>query len=179
MGWTWLGLIVLVLGYVFIFNPALLSVEYMATVLAPYRNYIGWIYLGLLIGRGFFMLPSTPFLFLGIFLFPGYRFFIVCATTGSILLSAIFFYFFSERMGWHHYFNRKFPKKMGNIETQLKKPTAIWLVVFWAFFPIVPTDLVCYAAGMVRMPFRILLTGVFLGQFPLLLLYAYLSGYFF
>ena len=178
LAWFWTIVIVALLVFV-AFNPHLLSVEYMSEQLSKYESQIWWIYLGLMLGRGLLMLPSTPFLFLGFALFPEYKLLVVFITLGSVLFSASFFYYFSHRMGWHLYFERKFPRQMEKIELRLQKPGAIFIVMFWSFVPITPTDLICYVAGVVRMPFRYVFIGVLIGQLPLMLFYAYLGSFFF
>jgi uncharacterized membrane protein YdjX (TVP38/TMEM64 family) len=57
----------------------------------------------------------------------------------------------------------------------LTKPRSQWFVALWAFFPAVPTDLICYAAGLVGMPFRRMMTGLMIGELPLVTLYVLLG----
>jgi uncharacterized membrane protein YdjX (TVP38/TMEM64 family) len=93
----------------------------------------------------------------------------------STLLSAAFFYFFAGHSGLSDYFHRKYPKQAAKIENRLSKPSAIWFVILWSTIPIAPGDLLCYLAGVVRIPFRYLIIGMIVGQLPLLLAYAYLG----
>ena len=51
----------------------------------------------------------------------------------------------------------------------------MWFVAGWAIFPAVPTDLICYAAGLVRMPYRRMLLGITIGELPLVTAYILLG----
>jgi uncharacterized membrane protein YdjX (TVP38/TMEM64 family) len=51
----------------------------------------------------------------------------------------------------------------------------MWFVALWAFAPVVPTDLICYAAGLVRMPYRRMIAGIIIGELPLVTGYILLG----
>ncbi|MFT4602287.1 MAG: putative membrane protein YdjX (TVP38/TMEM64 family), partial [Arenicella sp.] len=57
-----------------------------------------------------------------------------------------------------------------------RSKNAIWISMIWSFFPLVPTDLICYIAGIVKMPLRYLLIGVGLGELILVTCYVYLGS---
>jgi uncharacterized membrane protein YdjX (TVP38/TMEM64 family) len=40
----------------------------------------------------------------------------------------------------------------------------------------VPTDVICYVAGIVKMPYRILISGVIIGELVLIYLYVFYGG---
>ena len=178
LAWFWAALIVSILIYI-AFHPDLLSVESMQNRLRTQQFNLWAFYILLLIVRGFIMLPITPFLFLGIALFPEAKWLVVLLTMMSIFISAAFFYYFSAKMGGHQFFERKYPKRMAIIERRLQQPQAMWIVAFWSFFPFTPTDVICYVAGMVQMRFRFLVLGVLIGQLPLNIIYAYFGGFVF
>lgn len=178
LAWFWAAIIVSLLVYV-AFHPQLLSVEYMQEQLSTQQFNMWVFYVALLVFRGFVMLPITPFLFLGLALFPETKWLVVVLTMMSIFISATFFYYFSVKMGFHQYFERKYPKMTAKIESRLEHPQALWIVAFWSFFPFTPTDVICYVAGMVQMRFRLLIIGVLIGQLPLNIIYAYFGSFFF
>ena len=175
-GWS---VVIIVILIFLLLNPDILSVSFLLEKVKDNPQFVWPLYLAMLIVRVFLMLPPTPFLFLGLALFPEYRLLTVFLVMSSALLSAAFFYFFAGKMGWYNYFLKHYPKQTEHIETALHRPKAVLLIVAWSFLPIAPTDLICYAAGMARMPFRLLIIGVIVGQFPLMLLYAYLGALFF
>jgi uncharacterized membrane protein YdjX (TVP38/TMEM64 family) len=47
------------------------------------------------------------------------------------------------------------------------------IVVGWAFFPLVPTDLICYLAGVTRM--AVLLLGVGIGEGAICAVYIFVG----
>jgi len=57
----------------------------------------------------------------------------------------------------------------------MQHKNAFWLVFFWSFFPLVPTDAVCYVAGVAKMPLRKMLTALLLGELPLVAVYVFLG----
>ena len=175
LGWIWIA-VILSLALYLIFNPQLLTVKYLSPLLERYESNIWVAYIGLLVFRCFVLIPPTPFLFLGLVLFPGSSWLIILLTLGSVVLSASFCYFFAKEMGWHLYFQKQYPKQMSKIEFQLNKPKSIFFVMIWAFMPVFPTDLICYVAGVVGMPFRILVTGIVIGQLPMLYIYSKIGG---
>jgi uncharacterized membrane protein YdjX (TVP38/TMEM64 family) len=175
LGCVWIVVILLMALYLFL-NPQVLTVEYLTQYLKRYEANIWLAYVALLIFRCFVLIPPSPFLFLGLVLFPESSWIIILVTLGSILLSSSFCYFFAKEMGWHLYFQKRYPKYMNKIELQLNKPKSIFFVMIWAFMPVFPTDLICYVAGVVGMPFRILVTGIVIGQLPMLYIYSKISG---
>jgi uncharacterized membrane protein YdjX (TVP38/TMEM64 family) len=79
----------------------------------------------------------------------------------GIVLSATNIYFFSEKLGFAEYFESKFDIKKYH---QSIDKYGFWVVLLWSFFPLVPTDAICYAAGTIRMNFWSYLTAVFIGE---------------
>ena len=78
-------------------------------------------------------------------------------------------------LGFSEKLENKFPNKMKLWEGRLRSKNAIWIVTAWSFFPFVPTDLICYIAGIVKMPLKYLLIGVGLGELILVSCYLYLG----
>ena len=58
----------------------------------------------------------------------------------------------------------------------LQSRKSTWFVLAWSFFPLVPTDLICYVAGIVKMPFRSMFIGVFVGELTLDIFYVYFGA---
>jgi uncharacterized membrane protein YdjX (TVP38/TMEM64 family) len=174
--WT---LVILAAIIFLILNPRFLSPDYLKSLLEPYQNFIWPIYIFMLIARVPLVFPPTPLLFLGFLLFPELKLLVVLLILLSTLLSATFFYFFAGHSGLGEYFHRKYPKQTSKIENMLSRPSALWFVIIWSFTPIAPIDLLCYIAGLVRIPFKYLIIGMIIGQLPILFAYAYLGQLFF
>ena len=177
---TRLWSLVIITAIIFlILNPRFLSPDYLKSLLEDYENFIWPIYIFMLIARVPLVFPPTPLLFLGFLLFPKLKLLVVLLVLLSTLLSATFFYFFAGNSGLGEYFHRKYPKQTSKIENMLSRPSALWFVIIWSFTPIAPIDLLCYLAGLVRIPFKYLIIGMIIGQLPILVAYAYLGQLFF
>lgn len=125
--------------------------------------------------RGLFLIPSTPFVLAGVVLFPESPVFVITVSMIGILFTAILLYYFSDILGFSKKLQQKFPKKMAKWEERLRSKHAIWIVTGWSFFPLVPTDLICYVAGIVKMPIQYLLIGITVGEILLIGCYVYMG----
>jgi uncharacterized membrane protein YdjX (TVP38/TMEM64 family) len=175
--WLWSFVIVFVIIFI-IYHPEILSATFLQKNINHYQGMVWPIYLGLLLIRVPLLIPPTPLLFLGLLLFPESKLLTVMLVMISSLISATFFYYFAGNTGWYRFLFEKYPKQTKKAEILMNKANAVWIVVLWSFIPIAPGDLICYIAGIVRMPFRVLLIGVVMGQLPLMLLYAYMGHLF-
>ena len=117
--------------------------------------------------RGALLIPSTPFVLAGGALFPN--------SMLGIVASATFLYRFPGFAGYDSLLAAKHPEQLARLQVQLVRPRATWFVALWAFFPGVPTDLICYAAGLVRMPYRRMILGIIIGELPLVTFYIFLG----
>ena len=170
----WLLLIVAGLIYGFLY-PELLTVEHIAFLLQKFGYWIWLVYILITFLRGLLLLPSTPFVLAGAVLFPQQLIWVGVVSIVGILFSATLLYFFAEKLGFGDYLSQKYPHKIQKIQHQLNKPSGKWFVALWAWFPFVPTDIICYTAGLVKMRYSIMITGIFLGESILVALYLYLG----
>lgn len=131
------------------------------------------IFLIISIVRGFTLIPSTPFVIAGALLFPDYLIAVLAISMIGIIISATLIYYFSDFMEFDKFFIRKYPKKIGWIKEKLDKKIGFMFVIAWSFFPAVPTDLVCYVAGTVKMKFIKYILAVFVGELPLVAFYIF------
>jgi uncharacterized membrane protein YdjX (TVP38/TMEM64 family) len=164
-------LISFLIGY--ILNPEIATPEYIVRTIQRFSNEMMLVYILLTIGRGFFLLPSTPFVIGGAILFPDSLFLVLVISMLGVMCSATALYYFSDLLGFSHYLEKKYPKGIEKWKARLQNPKAAFFVLGWAFFPLVPTDLICYVAGIVKMPFRYMAIGVFVGELVLNIFYVY------
>lgn len=61
------------------------------------------------------------------------------------------------------------------LEQQMNQK-GFWLVVGWSAFPFVSTDVICYAAGTLRMHLGKFAGGVALGEVPIVGFYVWAGG---
>jgi uncharacterized membrane protein YdjX (TVP38/TMEM64 family) len=160
----------------FLWNPVVASPEYIVDFISRFENEMLLVYILVTIVRGFFLIPSTPFVIGGALLFPDRLFLVLALSMTGVMFSATALYYFSDFLGFSKYLEKKYPKGVARWHRRLEHPRATLFVIGWAFFPFVPTDLICYVAGIVKMPYRFLFVGVFLGELTLNIFYVYFSN---
>lgn len=106
-----------------------------------------------------------------------YPWLVLLISISGILVSSTLIYFCSDLLGFTDYFETKHAKAVEKIRHRLETPIGFLFVLLWAFFPLVPTDAVCYVAGTTRMAFAKFLVAVFLGEIVLCSFYIFLGGY--
>lgn len=171
----WIAIVLTIIG-ILIVNPSFFSVNNLVGFIQKFETQLMVVYIIISSLRGLFLIPSTPFVLAGVILFPSNPIFVISVSMGGILLTTIMLYYFSDILGFSKTLNKKFPNKMKIWETRLRSKHAIWIVLLWSFFPLVPTDLICYIAGIVKMPLKYLLIGVGVGELILVTCYVYLGA---
>ena len=171
----WLAFL-LFCAYLYLSNPQLFTAEHIAAFLLRFENAIFFGYLGISIIRGFTLLPSTPLVIAGTLLYPQQPWLVLSISLAGILLSSTMLYFFSEFLGFSYFFEGHKPELTHRIRAGLERPTGFAFVALWAFFPFVPTDLVCYVAGTTRMNFFKFIAAVFGGELVLCSFYIFFGG---
>ncbi len=174
---AWLGSIAALLVF-FAFRPELLTAEGLGDFLRRSGQGLWLMYVVVAFLRGIFLIPSTPFVLAGAILFPESAVWVVVVSMLGIGFTATFLYYWADWIGLGAYLNSAYPKQTERISYLLNKPYAMFLVMGWAFFPLVPTDLVCYLARIVGMRYRLMMLGLFLGELPLVLLLVYATHLF-
>ena len=160
----------------FIKDPNIVSPEVLIRFIRRYEDTMLLVYIIVSLVRGFFLIPSTPFVIGGALLFPDQLLMVLLISMLGIMVSATSLYYFSDLLGFSQYLEKKHPKGVQTWKTRLKQPNAAFLVFGWALFPLVPTDLICYVAGIVKMPFKYLFIGVFAGEIILVVTYIYFGA---
>ncbi len=172
--WLWVAVVVGVFA-LWIADPARFSQENVARVLASWGP---WAFAGFTLAslvRGALLIPSTPVVLAGGVLFPDALLAVLAVSMLGIAFAGTLLYRFPGFAGYDTHLAAKYPEHLARLQVHLAKPRAQWFVALWAFFPAVPTDLICYAAGLVRMPFRRMMTGLMIGEIPLVTAYVLLG----
>ncbi len=171
----WIGTIAAgVISYIAV--PQLFTGENIAAFLLRFQSIIWLIYIAFSVFRGLTLLPSTPLVIAGTLLFPQQSFLVLIVSIIGILLSSSMIYFFSEYLGFSDYFENHKPRLTHKIKARLEHPSGFAFVALWAFFPLVPTDLVCYLAGTTKMNYVEFIIAVFVGELVLCSFYIYFGG---
>lgn len=120
--------------------------------------------------RGFALIPVTSVVVLAIPLFPPVPLFVL--TIVGIAISSASIYAFAGSMKLAEYFERKHAKHTQRVRTALQRyPTAI--VAGWSFLLVMPTDLICYVCGAMKISFSRFMLGVLIGEGAIVGLYIF------
>lgn len=170
----WIGLILLGLGY-YVLNIDSFTPEKISSFLKDNETSFLWVYLFISLVRGIFLIPSTPFVFAGIILFPEQPLLVFLISLLGVSFSASFIYFFAQYLEFDHLISKK-EKRLYNIKTKINQ-YGFWIVLVWSFFPIVPTDLICYIASITKMSYWKFISALFIGESLLIALYVWFGDY--
>ena len=172
---AWLSVIVGGISFFFL-SPSSFTAENIAALLTKFHGPVWILYLLLSALRGFTLLPSTPLVLAGTMLYPQQPFLVLVISLFGIVISSSMIYWFSDLLGFDEYFESKKPHHVEKIRTKLEHPLGLGFVSLWAFFPLVPTDAVCYVAGSIRMHFAKFIAAVFIGELILCSVYVFAGG---
>ena len=173
---VWAAAIVTALGF-YLSDPEKFGPHQIAARLREFENAALGIYLVVSIVRGLTLLPSTPLVLAGVLLFPDQPWIVLMISLLGIVASSGMIYWLSEVLGIAGYFEHKKPHQVAKIRSRLEHPAGLLFVVLWAFFPLVPTDAVCYVAGSIRMNFPRFIAAIFVGELILCSIYVFGGSY--
>lgn len=168
----WIGIVLSLLA-LFIISPSSFTPEAIVDFFSRYQAHLIVAYAVMSFVRGLFLIPSTPFILAGIILFPTQLWTVFIISIIGVFIGATAVYYFADFLGFSEKLERKYPKKIEAWHKRLNSPKATLIVVAWSFFPLVPTDLICYVAGIIKMPYRYLILGVLIGEVVLIYLYVF------
>ncbi len=166
---------ILYLFLIFVIHPDTFSPENISFYIQRYSHHLWITYFLCSMIRGFFLMPSTPFVLSGLVLFPHHRFEVLILSLSGVLFSSTMLYFYSDTLGFSKYLETKFPKQIPKIKKVLMGKWSFLYVLIWSIFPAVPTDTVAYAGGIIKMKYGKLILGIMLGEFILIATYVYLG----
>jgi uncharacterized membrane protein YdjX (TVP38/TMEM64 family) len=122
--------------------------------------------------RGFTLIPVTSLVLLGIVFFPPVPLFVL--TLAGILVSSASVYYFAEALHVDDVLRRKHGHQMDRVQRLLER-YGFAIIVGWAFFPLLPTDLICYVSGVVRVRITTVLGGIAIGEGAVCGIYIFLG----
>ncbi len=157
--------------------PHLFTADNIAAILRRFERHIWLIYIAMSMLRGFTLLPSTPLVLAGTLLFPDRALAVFAVSLAGIAVSSATIYFLSEHLGFADHFEAHKPDMTAWVRQRLEHPFGLVFVAAWAFFPLVPTDLVCYVAGSARIKFVRFISAVLAGEAVLCWTYIFAGGW--
>jgi uncharacterized membrane protein YdjX (TVP38/TMEM64 family) len=158
-------------------NSELFKPQILAAFLIQFKTGVLAAYFIISLLRGFTLVPSTPLVLAGTILYPNEPFLILAISLTGIIFSSTMIYYFSDYLGFGASLERKHPRQIAKIHDQLQKPTGILFVFLWSFLPVLPTDAVCYAAGILRMNFTKFILAMTFGELILCSIYIFFYSY--
>jgi len=170
LGVLWLAFVGVVL-YVALFHRDFVSDRLQA---ATTQSMVIGGALYLLIGclRGFTLIPATSLVLVGMVFFPPWPLFAL--TLAGILVSSASIFYFSEALHLEELLKERHARHIDLWRDRLNR-YGLPLIIAWSFFPLAPTDLICYLAGVVRMRAWVCLLGVFIGEGAICAIYIFLG----
>ena len=172
-GWAgWLLFLVTFL-YLYFFRSNVLTRNCASAMSASIvSGYVAYLLIGCV--RGFTLIPSTSLVLLAIPIFPPLPLFAL--TLAGILISSMSIYYFSESLHLNDAFEGKHGARVKKLKKILQGNSMI-IIFTWSLFPLVPTDLICYVCGILRIDFRKFIISVLLGEGAICGFYIFLGSY--
>lgn len=174
--WLWISFISVCI-VIYLTNPSIYSNETIATFVSDFSSYAWGAYFLIHLLRGFALLPSTPLIFAGVIIFPDHLIWVLIISLFGILCSSLLIYYCSDKLGFVEFFKKK-KEKQNLIEQKLSGKNGFYYILFWSFLPIVPTDLICYVSGALRIKLSVFISSLLLGELVLCSIYIFGASYF-
>lgn len=171
----WFLLVAVILGLIVLF-PDWLSRDSISAFLGSLGPLALLVYVLVSLTRALLLIPCTPFVLAGAISFPQWPLLVLLISVAGIVVGALLVYSFPSFGGYDEFLEEKYPRKIANLKDKMHGKYAFWIVAGWSFFPLVPTDAVCYVAGMVKMSFKKMTSALLLGELPLVTAYVFLGA---
>ena len=171
---VWLLVVAVILGIIVI-HPEWLARESISHFLGQMGSRALIIYVLMSLTRSLLLIPCTPFVLAGAISFPQWPLLVFAISLTGVVVGAFLVYSFPSFGGYDRLLHEKYPEKITDLKRRMQHKYAFWFVVGWSLFPLVPTDAVCYVAGIAKMSLRKLLSAVLIGELPLVAVYVFLG----
>jgi uncharacterized membrane protein YdjX (TVP38/TMEM64 family) len=168
----WMTLVLVALYGYFFERDALNNVAKQFANAPPTWAYAAYLVLGCL--RGFTLVPATYLVFAGLLVLPPLP--LYALTIAGIVVSSAAVYYFAEAMELDRFFERRYAPQVARLRSLMAR-RELPIVVAWSFFPIAPTDLVCYVCGALKVDLKKCLLGVTLGEGTICAMYIFLGAW--
>jgi uncharacterized membrane protein YdjX (TVP38/TMEM64 family) len=134
----------------------------------------GLVYLFFACVRGFTLIPATTLIVAALPLFPPTQLFVLTLT--GILISSASVYLFAEALNLGEVLVRKHQRRFDALKAALQK-YELPVIIGWSFFPLAPTDMICYACGVLGVDFKKCVLGVGIGEGIICAIYIFAGDY--
>ncbi len=168
MLWIWV-LVIVAAFYFYIFRRNFLYEEVQKLLDLPLAWRMG-IFLALGCARGFTLVPVTYLIILGLVFLPATPAYLL--TLAGVTVSSLCIYYFAEYIGLAGFFERTHGSQITKLKSVLQK-NELPIVAAWSFMPVLPTDVMCYVCGSLRIDVKKFILGVLIGEGIACALYIY------
>lgn len=169
---AWL-LFISVALYLYFFQTAFFEKLLLgASRLSIYYGYALFLLLGFL--RGFTLIPVTSLIILGLLFFDPLPLFIL--TIVGIIVSSTCVYYFSEFLRLDELFEQKHSRRITDVRSALQKHE-LPIIIVWSALPFLPTDVICYVCGTLRVNFTKFILGILIGEGVTSAIYIFFGHY--
>ena len=159
-------------GYGYIFHrDALQNLFLELSASPPSWAYAAYLALGCL--RGFTLIPATYLVVAGMLVLPPVP--LYALTLVGIVISSAAVYYFAGAMQFDRFFERRYAPQIARLRALMAR-RELPIVIAWSFFPIAPTDLVCYVCGALKVDLGKCLLGVTIGEGAICAIYIFLGA---
>ena len=130
----------------------------------------------LLIGsfRAFTLVPATFPLLIAMPFFDPWV--LLALTLPCIAISSSVAYWFAEVIHMDEVFERRYPRQITRLK-HLLQTYQLPIIIGWSFFLLLPTDLICYVCGSLKINFKKFLLGVVVGEGTVYGIYIFLGDW--
>lgn len=168
--WLWISTVLFCVIF-FLTNQSNFTATNIAAFMKRFNSFMLLAYLIISVIRGFTLIPSTPFVLAGGVLFPGQEWLVLGISLIGIAVSAALIYHFSHLMKLGSMIEKRYPQE--KMKNKMESRRGVLFVFLWSFFPVVPTDAICYAAGAAKMNFISFIFAVLLGELIICSIYVF------
>ena len=167
---AWLVLLATAL-YIYFFHRNALQALLLDLSASP-PSWVYAVYLALGCVRGFTLIPVTYLVVAGMLILPPIP--LYALTVVGIIVSSAAVYYFAEAMQFDRFFMKRYAPQVTRLRALMAR-RELPIVIAWSFFPIAPTDLVCYVCGALKVDLKKCLLGVTIGEGAICAVYIFLG----
>ena len=171
--WLALGITILIM---LALNPQLLDRQVIAGYLETLGPMALSVYILMSLTRAALLIPATPFVLAGGIVFPEIPGVVLLVSYTGIVVGAYLVYSFPSFGSYDELLEEKFPDKIALLKRKMQSRHVYWFIMGWSAFPLVPTDAVCYVAGIARISAVKTAAAVLIGEIPIVIIYVFVGA---
>jgi len=95
----------------------------------------------------------------------------------AVIISSSICYFFAEALHMDEFFEKNHPQQIRKLKELLAR-YQVPIIIGWSFMMFLPTDLICYVCGTLRINFTKFIVCLLIGEGSVYAIYIYAADYF-